>query len=195
MRTLRPGLLLAVTAALLASCGGIPRVAPGPLKVGSAQVTVGRNWSDVTALLPGASKKVRVLSIDGPLLNRLYVTDGLAPGDYLVKRQAKERPTPLIRSDMTVTERIEFVADSLSAMDYQRVETSRPRPATLNGKPGVRFDIAAKTEDGLDIKGAAVAAEVEGRTYLVVYLAPQQHYYEATLAEVEAIMASARPGA
>jgi hypothetical protein len=182
---------LAATAAL-AGCAAITSVPPGPTKVGGAQVTLGREWSDISILMNGRSKKVRLLSIDGPMLNRLYVTDGLSPGDYLIKPAAKERPTPVVRADMTVTERIEFVTDSIAAMDYQRVETSRPGATTLDGQPAVRVDVAAKTKEGLDVKGAALVSQVRGKTYVVIYMAPAEHYFDATLSEVEAIMASAK---
>jgi hypothetical protein len=186
----RVGAGVLAVAALLAGCAGITSLPPGPTRVGGTEITLGRQWSDVSILMPGRSNKVRLLSIDGPLLNRLYVTDGLVPGDYLVKPAHKEQPTPVIRADMTVSERIEFVTDSVVAMDYLRVEASRPRPATLEGQPAVRFDISATSRDGLDVKGSALASEVKGKTYVVIYLAPAEHYYEATLTEAEAIMAS-----
>jgi len=53
--------------------------------------------------------------------------------------------------------------------------------------------IPTKSQDGLDISGAALASEVRGMTYVVIYLAPAEHYFEATLGEVESIMASVRP--
>ena len=37
-------------------------------------------------------------------------------------------------------------------------------------------------------------AERGGKTYVLLYLAPAEHYFDASLAEVEAIMASARLG-
>lgn len=189
---LRTLIVALVATSLLAGCAGITKAPAGPAKVGSTQVTLGRDWSDVSALMVGRSKKVRLLSLDGPLLNRLYVSDGLTPGDYLVKPVAKERPTPVVRADMSVSERIEFVVDSVSAMGFQRVEAGKPRPAPVGGHPGVRFDLTAKTSEGLDLAGSALAAEAGGKTYVVIYLAAAEHYYAANLSEVESIMASAQ---
>jgi len=193
MKKISASLALGVSAMLLAACAGATSVPAGPLKVGGAQVTLGRQWSDISTIMTGRPKKIRLLSIDGPMLNRLYISDGLSPGDFLVKPLAKERPTPLVRANMSVTERMEFVADSVTAMDFQRVEVSKPRPATYGGYPAVRFDLSAKTTEGLDVLGVAEAAEVGGKTYVLLYLAPAEHYYAATLSEVEAIMASAQP--
>lgn len=190
MRSFRGFIAAVASGVLLAGCAAISSVPAGPAKIGSAQVTLGREWSDVSALMNGRSKKVRLLTIDGPLLNRLYISDGLSVGDHLVKPAAKERPTPVIRADMSVSERIEFVIDSISAMDFQRVEASRPRPAKLDQNAAVRFDVTAKTKEGLEVRGTALSAEVKGKTYVVIYLAPTEHYYEATLPEIESIMAS-----
>lgn len=194
MHALRP-LLIAGALSGLAACQSITAVPAGPMKLGSAEVALGRQWSDISPLLAGSNKKVKVLSIDGPLLNRLYVTDGLVVGDSLVKAATKEKPTPKLRAGMNSSERIEFVADSITAMGYQRVATAKPRPSRFGGQTGVRFDITARTEDGLDVLGTALAAESGGRSYFVIYLAPAEHYYQAGLAEVEQVIASARPRA
>lgn len=103
--------------------------------------------------------------------------------------------TPKVRTGMTSAERIEFVTDSIAAMDFQRVEAARPRAARYGGQPAVRFDITARTSEGLDLAGAAMAAEIAGKTYVILYLAPAEHYFAANLAEVEQVMASAQPGA
>ncbi|WP_332771290.1 hypothetical protein [Phenylobacterium sp.] len=195
MRNALRAVLPALAVLSLAACATITPAPAGPLKVGSgANVTLGRQWSDISLVMPGRHKKVRVLSIDGPLLNRLYLTDGLAPGDYLIKPLAKERPTPLVRADMSATERMEFVTDSISAMDYQRVTLAKPRPAKLGEASGVRFDVSAQTAEGLEIKGVAAVAETGGKIYVILYLAPAEHYFAATLPEAEAVMASARVG-
>jgi hypothetical protein len=194
MPTLRP-LLVAGALLGLAACQSITAVPAGPMKLGTAEVSLGRQWADVSPLLAGANKKVKVLSIDGPLLNRLYVTDGLAAGESLVKTATKEKPTPKLRAGMNSSERMEFVADSITAMGYQRVATARPRPTRFGGQTAVRFDITARTEDGLDVLGTALAAEAGGKSYFVIYLAPAEHYYQAGLSEVEQVIASAKPRA
>jgi len=184
--------LIACAATALAGCAAVTPAPAGPFKVGQAQVTLGRTWSNVSGVLPGRTPKVRVLSIDGPLLNRVYITDGLSPGQPLIKAVAKEKPTPVIRAGMSSAERIEFVTDSIAALNYQRVEASNPRPAQIGAQSAVRFDIDARTPEGLDIKGTALTAEAGGKTYVVLYLAPAEHYFQATLPEVEQLIASLR---
>jgi hypothetical protein len=195
MKTILRTALVAAAFLTLAACAGVTSAPVGAFQVGQGyQVTLGREWSDISNIMTGRPKNVRLLSVDGPLLNRLYLTDGLAPGEFLVKPARKERPTPTYRAGMAATELVEFVADSVSALDYERVETSNLRPARFAGADGVRFDISARTTEGLDIAGTATVAELGGKLYVVLYLAPREHYFQASLPEVEQIIASARRG-
>jgi hypothetical protein len=180
---------------LLVGCTGVTSAPAGSFKVGEAyEVTLGQDWSDISNIMTGRPKNVRLLSLDGPMLNRLYLTEGLSPGDFLVKPAAKEKPTPTYQKGMAPTELVEFVADSVAALDYQRVETSGLRPAKLAGADGLRFDLVAKTREGLEISGTAEVAEAGGKLFVILYLAPREHYYRATLQEVERVMQSARRG-
>lgn len=193
MRTVIRPLAAVLVALSLAGCATVTAAPAGRFQAGNGQeMTLGRMWSDISPIMFNRGKKVRVLSIDGPLLNALYVGSGLVPGDNIVRSYVKERPTPLVRAGMSASERLEFVSDSVAAMGYQRVELTHPRAATLGGAPGVRFDLDAATSEGLEIKGTGVVAEVSGKLYLIVYLAPAEHYFQASLPEVEAILASAR---
>lgn len=189
-RRLRAAVALAALVSLSA-CAGLKAVPAGPYASGGNQITVGRTWTDMGRLFD-ASKGVRMLSIDGPQLNRLFVIDGLKPGEYIIRPATKERPTPTWKAGLSPTEQVEFLTDSLTAMQYYRVETDGLRPVKVGDRAGLRFDITAQTVDGLDISGIAQLVEAGDRLYLLIYLAPTEHYFAATKAEVESIMASAR---
>lgn len=190
---IRPLRAAAAAAALLplTACVGVKAVPAGPFASGGHQITVGRTWTDMGPLYVPA-KGVKLLSIDGPILNRLYVVDGLQPGAFLVRAPSKEQPTPTWRAGLSPTEQVEFLADSLAAMGYQRVETDNLRPVKVGEENGVRFEISAQTADGLNISGIAQLVASRDRLYILLYLAPTEHYFEATRAEVESVMASAR---
>lgn len=193
MKSLLRAAAIGAAALTLAACATVTSAPAGAYTVGTNyQVTLGQEWSDISNIMVGRPKSVHLLSTDGPLLNRLYLSDGLQPGEFLLKPAAKERPTPTYKKGMAPTELVEFVADSVAALDYQRVETSGLRPAKFAGADGLRFDLAAQTKEGLDIAGTAQAAEIDGKLYVVLYLAPKEHYFAAGLPEVEKIFASAR---
>lgn len=179
----------------LSACSTITPAPAGPYKVAADYtVDLSRQWSDMSRMAAIGQKKLRLLSIDGPLLDRLYLLDGLSPGEYMVKPAAKDKPTPTYRSGMSPTELVEFVADSTSALDYQRVQASNLRPVSVSGSDGVRFDLTAQTPEGLDIAGTAMVVERAGKLYVNLYLAPKEHYYGAYLPEVEKVFGSARFG-
>lgn len=196
MRTWLTGTALAAAMLLTAGCVTIQDAPAGAYAVGTSySVTLGREWSDATAAQLNRSPKVRLLTVDGPLLNRLYLSEALAPGDFIVRRTTKERPTPTYRAGSSPTELVEFVADSVSALEFQRVETAGLRPAKFGGSDALRFDIAAQTKEGLEIAGAAEVAEIAGKLHVILYLAPKEHYFAATLTEVESVMGSVKRGA
>jgi hypothetical protein len=184
---------LAVAAfALLAACATVASAPSGPFKVGeSYSVTLGRQWSDISKIVVAKPAGVRLLSIDGPQLNRLFLTDGIAAGGYLVKPASREQPTPTYRAGLSQTELVEFVVDSVAALGLERPESADLRPAKFGAVDGLRFELSAKTTEGLDISGTALLAESRGKLHVILFLAPTEHYYAASLAEVNAIMASA----
>jgi len=175
-------------AALLAGCSPITLAPAGAYKVGAGTVTLDRPWNDISGLWVGRPDKVRLLSLDGPLLNRLYVTDGLVSGDAIVRSPRRETRTPVYADAMSVTEQVEFVGESVTALGYERVATSGVRPVELNGQRAVRFDIEAATGEGLDIRGIGQAAKRDGKLYVAIYLAPAEHYFEAARSSAENAM-------
>ncbi|MDV6329843.1 hypothetical protein [Asticcacaulis sp. 201] len=194
---LKLGAATAAAAVLLTGCAsGPPLVPAGKMSVASKySVTLDRNWADVSKLFFRRAPKVRILSIDGVLLNRLYVSDGLTFVDPLMvnamRGDTKNSPAPRGKLNMSLSEQMEFVSSSLATMDYLKVETSNPKPVTISGAKGVRFEFTARTAEGLNLHGLAQAVSDKGLNYYIVYIAPEEHYYAANLKNVVATMDSA----
>jgi len=195
---LKLGATAALAATLLTACASAPPLVPaGKLTVASAySVNLDRNWSDVSKLFYNRSQKVRILSIDGIWLNRLYVSDGLSSSDPLMvnmmKGDNKNHIAPRGKSGMSLSEQMEFVAASVSELDYQKVETRNPQPVAIGNNRGVRFEFTARTTDGLNIRGLAQAVSDKNLSYYIVYIAPEEHYYDASLSNVKAAMDSVK---
>lgn len=179
-----------LVAGALSACVGITAAPAGPYAAGASTVTLGRTWSDMSAVMRDKPERVRVLSIDGPTLNRLYLTEGLQPGDPLVRAADREHPTPAWRADMSSSELVEFVSESVASLGYLRPTTANIRGQTVGGAEGIRFDLTAASSDGLDASGTAWVGEQDGKLFVMLYLAPTEHYYAANLPEVERIIAS-----
>lgn len=196
MRISKPALGLALAAVLLSGCSAVVLAPKGNLAVGTTSVTLSRDWTDITKLYYNRAKKVKILSLDGPGLNRLFISEGLSSKDPLMvhpqRGDRKSAPAPRGKANMSFQEHIEFVSTSLSIIDLQQVTTSAPKPVDIGGTRAVRFDITAKSPEGLDLKGVAQAASKGGLNYYIVYIAPSEHYYGAALNDALATMNSAK---
>ena len=180
---------IALAGSFLAGCTAISLAPTGPYDVGGgASVGLDQPWNDASAIWVDRPKKVRMLTLDGPALNRLYLTEGLVDGDVLARSPRRESRTPVYASTMTINEQVEFVAQSLSALGYERVETARIRPTEVGGERAARFDITASNTGGLQISGIGQVLRHDGKLYVAVYMAPTEHYFEASRASAENAM-------
>ncbi len=181
--------LTAVAILALSSCASIVSAPPGPYKFGGGEVVqLGREWSDITAVVPSKGPGVRILTVDGPLLNQLHLAGGLKPGQAMVRTFSREQPVPTLRADMTGSERIEFVRDTVAALGVLQAETSTPRPWSFRGGSAIRVDLDGRTQSGLAVKGAAVIAPRGDTHTVIIYLAPAEHYFAALAPEVDRVL-------
>lgn len=192
----RRGVLAGAGALALSACASTSQsgVLTGAYKVGEAYtLTLGSGWADISVLSNQTSAGVRLLTIDGPLLNRLYATQGLKEGQSIIRQTGAKRDNPLpgYRAGMTSRDLVEMITETVELLGYIDPEAMDQRPAKFGGADGVRFEIAARTAQGLAIAGTALVAEARGRAHVLLFLAPKEHYFVASLAEVESIFASA----
>lgn len=191
MNITRRGLFVAAAgAALLSGCATISLAKAGAYRVERAfSVTLAQPWSDLTAAVVPRTPGVRNLTRDGRTLNDLYL-GSIAAGGSLFKPADRDTPAVTYRADMSDTELVEFVTDSLATI-YQEPQSTALRPQTLAGDAGIRFDISARRDTGLNITGTALVARQGDKLNLIVFLAPSEHYFGAYAAEIDALMASA----
>jgi len=176
----------------LSACVSIKSVPAGSYKVGDVfAVDLGQQWSELSPnLVPGFAGKV--LTIDGPLLGRLQLAGGIAPGQSLLKAPDKEHKVPAFRADMSLSEIAGFVTDSLAAQGLKDVSARDIVPAAFGTEEGVRFLLTARTEQGLDMSGNVLAAKKSGKLSVIIFLAPTEYYYGLHAAEVDHILGTVR---
>ena len=197
-RLILPAIAVLSSLLLSACVSTSPVLAPtGKFAAGAASVNLDRDWTDMSnTYMTGRGSKVRVLTIDGLNLNKMLVSEGLTATDPLTistsTGDTKSHPALRGKADMSLSEQMEFVSDSISQLDYHKVETANPQPVNIDGVKGVRFELTGVTTDGLNIKGLAQAVSKGGLNYYVVYLAPAEHYYDANLPNAKAVMDSVK---
>lgn len=151
-----------------------------------------RAWADASRSTR-LSRHVHLFTIHGAALESLYLVGGLKSGDPLWT-PAHGDENPRYRADFSRSEIVEFVNASLVARGYVAVTPHNIRPAALAGQDGVRFDIEMQTADGLDVSGAALAAQSGDRLNLILFTAPREHFYPALMPEIERMLIAAASG-
>lgn len=160
----------------------------------SMAVTAPEAWNRVRPRLFDDVPEVEDWTLNGPNLDTVSYVTGLKNSKAIVRqRQTDERKVPIFRSDMTAPE----IAAMLETLFRNRLgaaefKTLGLQPRTFLGVPGFQFDYEHLDNDELWRKGRTVGAVYGDRLYLVVYDAARSHYYNAELADVEAIINSAR---
>lgn len=181
---------LMIVALALQACASITLSPAGQFRAGKAATyTLGQDWNDITALQRPPTG-VKTLTLDGHLLNCLYLTDGLTPGQSLLRQISKERPVPVYGKGMAAREQVEFVTDSLKATGFASAEYAALSRVVISGRTGVRFEIKALTVEGLQISGIGQVVESGDRLYVAAFLAPTEHYFKAGQAEATRILGS-----
>lgn len=179
----------------LASCGYAPVLVPqGNVSFGQT-VSLDRAWSEYNAVFNGNNKKVKLLTLDGPALNSLYITEGLSPKDPLMIAQTgdrKDKPAPRGSENMSLSEQIDYVGRGLAEIGFLNVTTKSPKPVTVSGEKGVRFVATMRNVDGLEYQALAQVVTKNKLSYYVIYTAPSEHYYQANLKHAVSIMDSVK---
>lgn len=157
-------------------------------------VTAPQPWNRVRPRLFDDVPEVEDWTLNGPLLDTVSFVTGLKSGKAIIRqRQTDERKVPIFRADMTAPEIAAMLETlfraKLGAADFK---TLGLQPRTFLGVPGFQFDYEHLDSDELWRKGRTVGAVYGDRLYLIVYDAARSHYYNAELADVEAIINSAR---
>lgn len=160
---------------------------------GALVVTPPGDWNRATQR---PTRRTEIWTKDGTTLGELDFWLGVKPGEPLFKEQSKKKaPLPKFDPNMLPTDLVEFFEDTArTVLGGSLFETTNVVPATLGGHPGVEFEFTYTGGDEVARRGLVRGAIVGGKLYLVNWDAPRLHYYEQHVAEVRAIMDSAKLG-
>lgn len=171
-------------------CGQITLVEATRQRIGDAySVDAQRAWNRLPA------DDAEVWTADGPGLQSLRFYADLVEGERLFTPRgggADDETFPTYRSDMAITEIMEFVVDSLARSGANGVEGRGLRPAAFGAAPGFRFELSFASASGLRYTGVAIGAVVDGRLHLILYSGTETHYFPKYRDDVERLFASVR---
>jgi len=162
---------------------------------GGMTVVAPRPWNERRrSILFDDVRSVEDWTLNGPYLDGISFVSGMKSGQYLIRqRKSADQQVPKFRDDMTPPE-IASMIESLyrvrgGAVDF-RTLSIQPRP--FLGANGFQFDYEHLDSDELWRKGRMVGAVIDGKLYMILLDAARSHYYNATLPDFEAIVASAQ---
>jgi hypothetical protein len=148
-------------------------------------------WIDISRIARPPHRSVHIFTVHAPTLDRLYLVGDMPAGESIVPAPSRRQRPVVYRADLTRGELVEFVSANLSALGYVRIETRNVRPALLGGANGVRFDARMQTSDGLNVSAMALAAQSEGRLRLILFIAPEEFYFQQLAPEIDRMLTRA----
>jgi hypothetical protein len=138
------------------------------------------------------SRRSEAWTRDGINLNELTFFGGISNGESILRQGwAATEKLPRFKSDMLPTDLAEiFESTHRMVLQSPVFKMGKVEPAKLGTHDAVRFNYsyAAQAED-IERRGEAVAAIVDGKLYLVNFVAPSLHYFDADIGEVRAMVA------
>jgi hypothetical protein len=158
---------------------------------GTMSVKPAADWNRST-MRP--SRRSEAWTRDGINLNELTFYGAIGDGETILRQGwATEEKLPRFKSGMLPTDIAElFEATNRLILESPVFKMGKIEPAKLGSHDGVRFSYsyAAQDED-IERRGEAVAAVVDGKLYMVNFVAPSLYYFDAGIGEVRNMVESA----
>lgn len=133
------------------------------------------------------SRRSEAWTRDGVNLNELTFFGAIADGESILRQgNVSTEKLPKFKSDMLPTDISEmFEATNRMVLQSPVFKMGKVEPAKLGTHDGVRFSYSysAQAED-IERRGEAVSAIVDGKLYIVNFVAPSLHYFDASIDEV-----------
>lgn len=158
---------------------------------GTIKVTPAADWNRSTSR---PSRRGETWTRDGINLNELTFFGAIGDDEPILRQGwATSDKLPRYQEDMLPTDIAElFEATHRMVLQSPVFKMGKVEPAKLGGHDGVRFNYVYSSQaEDLERRGEAVAAIVDGKLYLVNYVAPSLHYFDAGIADVRKMVEGA----
>lgn len=190
MRPIRSIGLAAIALLILAGCQAYTLAESGKSVqlAKTFSITPARDWN------LAVNGQVQIWTIDGPVLQRMRVFNGIESGEPLVKALSsdKDRKPPVFENGMSPIEIRDLFVATIARIDQFNLETGALRPATIGDTDGFRFEYSYTDKNGVDRRGFVLATNQKKRLYLFDYEAVSLYYYDRYLDEAEQLVKSLR---
>ncbi|MEO1029631.1 MAG: hypothetical protein AAFX02_11320 [Pseudomonadota bacterium] len=181
-------LMIPVALLAVSACVQTVALAPAGVYEPDAKFTtqLQEDWSHFPKVLTATQGSL--LTKDGLGLNEVHMIT-IESDQAMVKGRKKDNH-PVFRADMSALEQVEFLTSSLAVLGYQNLEAVEVKPETFDSNEGLRINLKGSYPSGLNLSGDVAMVRHDNQLSMVIYLAPTEHYFDSSSAEVAAIMSS-----
>lgn len=136
---------------------------------------------------------IRYWTRNGTGLDELGFYTGIKPGEPLFPVPGKaKKDLPVFLARMTPNDVEDLAAAALMAKGLQNVHTASLHPCPFGAATGFCFDLRLANDEGLEMRGKAIARLRPGVLDLVVFIAPADFYFDEVAPSVDRIFQSIR---
>ncbi len=170
-------------------------VTPATVKVakGAMSVSTAMSWNK----MPRSSYDIpqeENWTQNGPILDLVTFIAAVGDGEAITRQKPKDdRKVPVFQKNMTPPDLVAMIES------YYRIragatafETTRAQPVTFLGGPGMQLDYRYIGADDVKRKGRSVLVILDDKFYLMSLDGTELHYFDAVLAEFDAMAGSAK---
>lgn len=128
------------------------------------------------------------LTLDGQGIQQIIATDGIENEKKAFALPGRTLPT--YKSSMSPLEVKDFVRDTVAGMGAEQIEETEFRPADFGPWPGFRTEYRYFSKNGLVRRMIVTGTQHNDKLYLIIFAAPELHFFEKHKPEVEYILNS-----
>lgn len=130
---------------------------------------------------------------NGPALDSIGFIGGLPDGEAITRqRRRADRKVPVFRATMTPQDLVSMIESHYRIKAGATLfETRGIEPASVLGRPGLRFDFDYVGVDEVRRRGRAMIAVIDAKLYCLTLDGAALHYFGAALPEFDAIVSTA----
>ena len=188
-RLLILGLLASVLTACTSTSGRMAK-AGNATDLYGLQVQSDLDWTRIRGY------RIELWTIDGPMLNSLFIVPRIKPGEQVLRasaKQSKSRPDGAwYQQGMRPDAIRDAILDAVRAQGWDDVRSSNFRPHQFGPVTGMRFDVSQTSSDGLIYGGSVAAFEHDGMLNVLYWRAPLEHYHPRDVAAVNKMLDEVR---
>ena len=141
---------------------------------------------------PGETAWEEAWTKNGPLLDTVAFVGGLPDGSTLVRQEKKaDQKVPTFRADMSPQDLVSMIESSYRIGGVSVFDVTSVEPSPFIGRTAIKMDYSYVQGDGLPRKGRCVMSVSDSKLYLMKLEGAASHYFDASMAEFDAMVASA----